>query len=101
MQLIKITQLWQCLRHKQTPWNIKIRNKQFSFQKHGNNRYPYLLLDLGRSMRVTKVSVLGGIDSFKNPLMNLDVRVGNYSAVGHDAYSIITYNTRFLYFQQH
>jgi len=63
-------------------------------KKHGNNRYPYLLLDLGRSMRVTKVSVLGGIDSFKNPLMNLDVRVGNYSAVGHDAYSIITYNTR-------
>jgi len=59
-----------------------------------SNAYPYLLLDVGRAMRVTKVSVLGGADPFGNPLMNLDVRVGNTSNVGFDVNSKITNNIR-------
>ena len=46
-------------------------------------------------MRVTKVSVLGGSENFKSPLINLDVRIGSYNNKGHDVDSIITTNTRF------
>jgi len=38
--------------------------------------------------------MLGGSQNFKNPLINLDVRVGNYSNIGHAVDSIITTNTR-------
>ena len=40
------------------------------------------------------MSVLGGSDPFGNPLMNLDVRVGNTSNVGFDVNSKITNNIR-------
>ena len=76
--------------------------------------YPYLVLDLGRSMRVTKLAVLGGQvtnhstlpghvtatlvsdwqDPALNPIMNLDVRVGNTSYAGTDANGKITGNIR-------
>merc|ERR1711915_955254 len=49
---------------------------------------------MGRSIRVTKVSVLGGSEPIKSPLMNLDVRIGSYNNKGHDVNSIITTNTR-------
>ena len=41
-----------------------------------SKKYPYLYIDLGRSFRVTKVSVLGGDDLTLNPLMNMEVKVG-------------------------
>ena len=41
-----------------------------------SKKYPYLYIDLGRSFRVTKVSVLGGDDLVLNPLMNMEVKVG-------------------------
>ena len=72
------------------------------------------MLDLGRSMRVTKLAVLGGQvtnhstlpghvtatlvsdwqDPALNPIMNLDVRVGNTSYAGTDANGKITGNIR-------
>ena len=39
--------------------------------------YPYYLIDLSRSMRVTKLAVLGGDNVALHPLENLEVRVGN------------------------
>jgi len=43
---------------------------------------------------LTKVAILSGDDPFNNPLMNLDVRVGNTSNVGYDVNSKITNNIR-------
>lgn len=49
---------------------------QTIIHNNANKKYPYLYIDLGRSFRVTKVSILGGDDLVLNPLMNLEVKVG-------------------------
>ena len=49
---------------------------QTVIHQSANKKYPYLYIDLGKSMRVTKVSILGGDDIVLNPLMNLEVKVG-------------------------
>ena len=46
-----------------------------------DHSYPFLSIDLKRSFRVTKVSILGGDDIALNPLMNVDVRVGAQNKV--------------------
>ena len=38
--------------------------------------YPYLQIDMGRSQRVTKVSILGSFNFREDPLVNLEVKVG-------------------------
>ena len=57
-----------------------------------SHAFPYLLVDLGRSMMVTKVAVMGG--DVSKPLMNMDVRVGNSSNAGYDPNVKITNNVR-------
>ena len=57
--------------------------------------YPYLIIDMARSIRVTKVSVLGGEEPFNNPLMNMDIRVGSTSNSGYDGNVKITNNVRY------
>ena len=49
-----------------------------------DHSYPFLSIDLKRSFRVTKVSILGGDDINSNPLMNVDVRVGAQNKVEDD-----------------
>ena len=56
--------------------------------------YPYLIIDMARSIRVTKVSILGGEEPFTNPLMNMDIRVGNTSNSGYDPNVKMTNNIR-------
>ena len=62
-----------------------------------DHSYPFLNIDLQRTFRVTKVSILGGDDIGLNPLMNVEVRVGgqNRGAADHDANTKITENTRY------
>ena len=61
-----------------------------------DHSYPFLSIDLKRSFRVTKVSILGGDDVALNPLMNMDVRVGaqNKGETDFNANTKITENTR-------
>lgn len=61
-----------------------------------DHSYPFLNIDLKRTFRVTKVSILGGDDIGLNPLMNVEVRVGgqNRGAADHNANTKITENTR-------
>ena len=47
-----------------------------------------------RTYRVTKVAVLGGDDVIRNPLMNLDIRVGEINKANADANTEFTENTR-------
>ena len=56
--------------------------------------FPYYILDLGRNIRLTKVSLLGGDNPQDNPIMNLDVRFGTNSNSGFDPNSKITNNDR-------
>ena len=41
-------------------------------------------MDLGRSFRVTKVYLQGGVNPSNHPLANVEVRVGNRRAEGPD-----------------
>ena len=61
-----------------------------------DHSYPFISIDLQRTFRVTKVSILGGDDIALNPLMNLEVRVGghNKAEMDHNANTKITENTR-------
>ena len=47
-----------------------------------------------RTYRVTKVAVLGGDDVIRNPLMNLDIRVGEINKANADANTKFTENKR-------
>ena len=49
---------------------------------------------LPRTYRVTKVAVLGGDDVIRNPLMNLDIRVGEINKANADANTKFTENKR-------
>jgi len=55
--------------------------------------YPYYLIDLSRSMRVTKLAVLGGDNVALHPLENLEVRVGNITITTGGG-TLITSNIR-------
>ena len=61
-----------------------------------DHSYPFINIDLKRTFRVTKVSILGGDDIALNPLMNVEVRVGGQSRgdADHNANTKITENTR-------
>ena len=61
-----------------------------------DHSYPYINIDLKRTFRVSKVSILGGDDIALNPLMNVEVRVGgqNRGDADHNANTKITENTR-------
>ena len=61
-----------------------------------DHSYPFINIDLKRTFRVTKVSILGGDDIALNPLMNVEVRVGgqNRGDADHNANTKITENTR-------
>ena len=63
-------------------------------QTQTHHLYPYLAVDLGRTYRVTKVAVLGGDDVIRNPLMNLDIRVGEINKANADANTKFTENKR-------
>jgi len=56
--------------------------------------YPYIQLDLGRKIRLTKVSFLGGDSPRDNPIMNVDVRFGDNANSGFNPNSQITNNER-------
>ena len=47
-----------------------------------------------RTYRVTKVAVLGGDDVIRNPLLNLDIRVGEINKANADANTKFTENKR-------
>ena len=63
-------------------------------QTRTDYNYPYLAIDLGRYIRVSKVAVLGGDDVTTNPLLNLEVRVGEINKAGSEANTKFTDNTR-------
>ena len=60
------------------------------------HQFPFLSIDLKRSFRVTRVSLLGGDEVSLQPLMNLEVRVGahNKAEAGHSGDQPITENSR-------
>ena len=58
--------------------------------KTGESSYPWLQVWLGRKIRVTKVVFLSG----EEPIMNMDIRVGNSDMSGTSGSSRITSNDR-------
>lgn len=56
--------------------------------------FPFFHLDIGRKIRLTKVSFLGGDSPRDNPIMNVDVRFGNNDNSNFDPNSKITNNER-------
>jgi len=56
--------------------------------------FPFFLLDIGRNIRLTKVSFLGGDSPQDNPIMNVDIRFGSNSNSGFNPNSKITNNER-------
>ena len=62
-----------------------------SFSGHS---FPFFLLDIGRNIRLTKVSFLGGDSPQDNPIMNVDIRFGYNSNSGFNPNSKITNNER-------
>ena len=62
-----------------------------SFSGHS---FPFFLLDIGRNIRLSKVSFLGGDSPQDNPIMNVDLRFGYNSNSGFNPNSKITNNER-------
>ena len=56
--------------------------------------FPFYHLDLGREIRLTKVSLLGGDSPQDNPIMNVDVRFGYNDNSNFDPNYKITNNER-------
>ena len=48
----------------------------------GHRQYPFLVIDLGRTFRVTRVDILGGDEVSLHPLDSLEVRVGAHNKAG-------------------
>ena len=82
-------------------WSSTNSSKQWEYQlsteaeeeEVGSQQFPFLTVDLKRSFRVTKVSILGGENVADHPLHNIEVRVGAQNR--GRTHEVIEENTRF------
>ena len=69
---------------------IHDNDNQTSFKTKGHEAYPWIWVDLQRKYLITKLAIMSG----EEPLMNLDVRVGNEYLPAITEKSAYTQNTR-------
>ena len=78
---------------KQWEYHLSTEAEKEEGEEVGSQQFPFLTVDLKRSFRVTKVSILGGENVADHPLHNIEVRVGAQNR--GRTHQVIEENTRF------